>query len=397
MSAPYLLTTYAPLPITFERGEGCYLFDTAGNAYLDAASGIAVCSLGHSHPQITKAITEQAGKLLHTSNLYRIANSENLAALLCQHSGMQEVFFANSGAEANECALKLIRLYGHQKGIAKPKAITMNKSFHGRSIATISASGNPKIQAGFEPLIDDYIHVPFNDVAAVEKALADNPDVVAIMLEPLQGEGGIRIASPGYLKALRKLCDKHDCLLIIDEIQTGIGRTGAFFAYQHEDILPDIVTSAKALGNGVPIGACLASQRAIGLMKAGMHGSTFGGNPFAAKVAQTVIEVLEKDNLINRAAKLGETILGKLREELADNTHVVDIRGKGLMIGIELDKPCREIMNVGLAHGILFNVTADNVIRILPPYILTDEQAQIVVDKLVAVIEAYTGEVHERD
>jgi acetylornithine aminotransferase len=383
------MTTYNPFPVTFEKGDGAWLYDTEGRDYLDALGGVAVCALGHHHPVITDAILDQAQRLLHTSNAYHIQHAEKLAKKLCEITGMEEVFFANSGAEANEAALKLSRLYGHQKNIEFPHLIVMEKSFHGRTLAMLSASGNRKIQAGYEPFVQGFIRCPFNNIEAAEQILQSRHDIAGIMVEPIQGEGGIFVPDPGYLKALRELCDKYDCLLILDEVQTGIGRTGKFFAYQHENILPDVVTCAKALGNGIPIGACLARGKAAHLFKPGMHGSTFGGNPFATRVGLAVLEALEQDKLIARASELGHRIKTALTEALANHPHVKAVRGKGLMIGIELDKPCREIMQIGLNNRILFNVTSESVIRLLPPYILTDEEADLIVTRIVKTIEDY--------
>ena len=383
------MPTYAPMPVAFTHGNGCYLYDSENNQYLDALGGIAVCALGHNHPKITRVISEQAQKLLHTSNVYQIPNSILLADKLCKLSGMEQVFIANSGAEANECAIKLARLFGHAKNIKVPQIIVFETSFHGRTLATLSATASEKVRAGFDPYVDGFIRAPFNDIEAVETILKKHNDIAAIMIEPIQGEGGIHTPAQDYLIKLRALCDKYDCLLILDEIQTGMGRTGEFFAYMHTKIKPDIVTAAKALGNGIPIGACLIQGKALNLMQVGMHGSTFGGNPFATKVASTVLDVLVQDDLIKRAAILGEKITSNLHKQLKDNPHVKEIRGQGLMIGIELDKPCREIMKLGLKHRILFNVTANNVIRLLPPYILTDDEADELVNRLVATIKEF--------
>jgi len=385
----HLLDTYNPLPIYFTHGERCYLYDKDNNQYLDALGGIAVCALGHNHPKVTQTISDQASKLLHTSNVYQIPHCEALADKLFQLSGMQKVFVANSGTEANECAIKLTRLYGHKKNIKKPKILVFDGAFHGRTMGALSATASEKVRHGYDPYLEGFARVAFNDLDAVKKALVNDNDIVAIMLEPIQGEGGIHVPDKDYLKGIYQLSQAHDCLLIIDEIQTGMGRTGKFFAYMHAGIKPDIVTSAKALGNGVPIGACLVSNRALDLMAPGMHGSTFGGNPFTTKVAHTVLTILEQDNLITRAAYLGDLIKTNLKQHLKDNTHIKDIRGQGLMMGIELDKPCRDTMKLGLKHRILFNVTANNVIRLLPPYILTDEQANTLVERIVKVIQEF--------
>jgi acetylornithine aminotransferase len=383
------MTNYNQLPIAFARGEGAYLWDTAGNVYLDALGGIAVCALGHAHPSVTRAIQQQAQTLLHVSNLYTIPEQLALAEKLCQLSGMQSAFFCNSGAEANEAALKLARLFGHSKNIAEPKVLVMEKAFHGRTLATLSATGNKKAHQGFEPLVPGFVRVPYNDLGAVEKALSEDPSIVAVLVEPIQGEGGIAVPDEAYLPGLRQLCDTYNCLLSLDEVQTGMGRTGKFLAYQHYNITPDIVTLAKALGNGIPIGACLAQGKAASLFQPGSHGSTFGGNPFAATIALTVLDTLEQEKLIARAAHTGKLLLSELHTRLHNHPHVKAIRGKGLMIGIELDKPCRDILMLGLKHGILFNVTAESVIRLLPPYILTDEQIIHVATLVTACINDY--------
>jgi acetylornithine aminotransferase len=390
MQKNYLMTNYNPIPVTFARGEGVWLWDTEGNCYLDALGGIAVCALGHCHPAVTKTITEQAHTLIHTSNLYHIQNQLTLAEKLCAMSGMDRAFFCNSGAEANEAAIKLSRLHGHSRGIAEPKIIVMEKSFHGRTMATLSATASKKAQAGFEPLVQGFIRVPYNDVETVDQVLANDSDIAAIMVEPITGEGGVYIPNDEYLEALRELCDRYNCLFILDEIQCGMGRTGKLFAYQHyPHLFPDIVTTAKALGNGIPIAACLARGEAANLFQPGSHGSTFGGNPFATKVALTVLETLEQEQLIPRAGAAGTILLELLHNKLGFNPHVKDIRGKGLMIGIELDKPCRDILTIGLKHRLLFSVTSDTVIRLLPPYIMTDEQLNMVADRLAAVINEY--------
>lgn len=390
MQNNHLMTNYNPLPVTFVRGEGAWLWDADGNCYLDALGGIAVCALGHSHPAVTKAISEQAATLMHTSNLYQIHNQQALADKLCAISGMERAFFCNSGAEANEAAIKLTRLHGHSRGIAEPKIIVMEHSFHGRTLATLSATASKKAQAGFEPLVQGFIRVPYNNVDAVDNILANDSNVAAVLVEPITGEGGIQVPNDEYLQALRELCDRYNCLLILDEIQCGMGRTGKFFVYQHyPHLLPDIVTVAKALGNGFPIGACLARGEAASLFQPGSHGSTFGGNPLATRVALTVLDTLEQEQLITRAGAAGATLIELLRSKLEANSHVKAIRGKGLMIGIELDKPCRDILTLGLKHRILFNVTADSVVRLLPPYIMTDEQLTMVADRVTAVINEY--------
>ncbi len=379
--------TYQRLPVTFERGEGAWLTDTGGKRYLDALGGIAVCALGHAHPAVAEAIADQAGRLLHVSNLYGIAEQQQLGETLCRLSDMERVFFGNSGAEANEAAIKLARLYAHRQGIEKPNIVVMENSFHGRTLATLSATGNRKVQAGFEPLVQGFVRVPFNDLDAI-RAVADNgSDVVAVLVEPIQGEGGIRIPDPGYLEGIRAICDEQQWLMMLDEIQTGMGRTGRYFAFQHSDAVPDVMTLAKALGNGVPIGACLARGTAADLFAPGHHGSTFGGNPLACRAAQAVCETLASEKLPERAAQLGEMLLTHLREALTGIDAVQDIRGRGLMIGIELDRPCGELVGMALEGGLLINVTAANVIRLLPPFILSDDEAGQLVSTLTGVIK----------
>ena len=384
------MPTYNRLPITFDRGEGAWLFDEKNNRYLDALSGIAVCNLGHAHPAIQHAICEQSKKLIHTSNLYGIPGQELLANKLTEKSGMDNVFFCNSGAEANEAAIKLARKYGHEKGIENPAIIVMEKSFHGRTLATLSATGNSKVQYGFTPLVEGFVRVPYNNIKAVEIALAQNKNIVAILVEPIQGEGGINIPAPLYINDLRKLCDQFDLLLMLDEIQTGIGRTGKFLAFQHNDIIPDVCTLAKALGNGVPIGACLARGKAAELLTSGSHGSTFGGNPLACSAALAVLATLDEQNLIKSATQKGELIRLGLGEHLKNNNHVVDIRNKGLMIGIELDSPCAELIKLALQQHLLINVTNETTIRLLPPLIIDDQQIELLVETLSGIINNYT-------
>ena len=387
MTGP-VMPTYARMPVSFERGEEAWLWSTDGRRCLDAISGIAVCNLGHAHPAVAQAIADQAGKLVHTSNLYGIGLQEQLAAELCALSGLDNAFFCNSGAEANEAALKLARKYGHGKGIANPRVIVMENSFHGRTLFTLSATGNAKVQEGFEPLVDSFVRVPHGDAGAV--AAIHDPDVVAILVEPVQGEGGVRVPPDDYLPALRELCDQRGWLLMLDEVQCGMARTGRWFAFQHTGILPDVMTLAKALGNGVPIGACLAHGAAAEVLTAGKHGSTFGGNPLACRAALAVIDTLRAQNLTARAAELGATLLDGFRAALAGNPHVVEVRGKGLMIGIELDRPCAELTARALEQGLLINVTADRTIRLLPPLILSDDDARHLVDGVVRLINELT-------
>ena len=383
--------TYQRLPVTFEHGEGAWLVDTEGRRYLDALGGIAVCGLGHAHPALTAAISDQAGKLLHTSNLYGIAQQQQLGETLCRLSGMQRVFFGNSGAEANEAAIKLARLYAHKRGIEKPAIVVMENSFHGRTLATLSATGNRKVQAGFEPLVQGFVRVPFNDLEAIRAVAENRSDVVAVLVEPIQGEGGIQIPDEGYLEGIRALCDQNQWLMMLDEIQTGMGRTGRYFAFQHGQAVPDVMTLAKALGNGVPIGACLARDIAADLFAPGNHGSTFGGNPLACRAGLTVCETLESDDLVARAARLGEILLARFGETLSGQAAVTDIRGRGLMIGIELDRPCGELVGMALQAGLLINVTAGNVVRLLPPLILSDEEAERLADTTVQLINEFVA------
>ena len=386
----HIMPTYQRLPITFERGEGVWLWDENDNRYLDALSGIAVCNLGHAHPAVHKAICEQSGKLLHTSNIYGIAVQERLADALIEKSGMDNVFFCNSGAEANEAAIKLARKYGHGLGIASPAIIVMEKSFHGRTLATLSATGNAKVQQGFAPLVEGFIRVPYNDVEAIEQALSEHDNIVAVLVEPIQGEGGVNIPASDYLNRIRALCDSRGLLMMLDEIQTGVGRTGKFFAFQHNAILPDVCTLAKALGNGVPIGACLARGKAAEVLTAGAHGSTFGGNPLACSAALAVLTTLDQQHLVESAVQKGDAICAGLAEQLRGNTHVVDIRHKGMMIGIELDSPCAELVKSALQRRLLINVTNEKTIRLLPPLIIDEQQIHQLVDSLSALIQDYT-------
>ncbi|MDH5786657.1 MAG: aspartate aminotransferase family protein, partial [Chromatiales bacterium] len=359
-----LMTTYARLPVTFERGEGCTLWDTEGKRYLDALSGIAVCNLGHAHPALKQAICSQAERLLHTSNLYGIANQQALGDKLTALAGMDRVFFSNSGAEANEAAIKLARLYGHKKGIDEPAIVVMEHSFHGRTLATLSATGNRKVQAGFEPLVKGFVRAPYDNVEALENIAKHSPNVVAVLVEPIQGEGGVHLPAANYLAELRRLCDQHGWLMMLDEIQTGMGRTGRMFAFQHTEITPDVMTLAKGLGNGVPIGACLATGAAAELFQPGNHGSTFGGNPLACAAGIAVVDTLAGDNLLAHAEHLGSEILKGFKLALDDQPYIKDIRGKGLMIGIELDRDCGTLVGMALERGLLINVTAGNTIRL---------------------------------
>lgn len=383
------MSNYARLPVAFERGEGVWLWDTEGRRYLDALSGIAVCGLGHAHPELAEALGDQARTLIHTSNLYAVPLQQQLAERLCALSGLERVFFSNSGAEANEAAIKLARLYGHRRGIERPNIIVMEGSFHGRTLATLTATGNPKIQQGFEPLVEGFVHVPYGNLEAIRRLAAHRRDIVAVLVEPITGEGGIRVPHSGYLSGIREVCDAHGWLMMLDEVQAGIGRTGRWFAFQHGDIRPDVMTLAKGLGNGVPIGACLAAGAAADVLGPGTHGSTFGGNPLVCRAALTVLQILERDGLLAHAAEMGEYLLGCFRERLQGLDGVREIRGKGLMIGIELATPCRELVLQALERGLLINVTADSVIRLLPPLILQRPEADTVVDTVCELVQAF--------
>ena len=387
----HLMNNYSRLPVAFTHGQGCHVFDEQGRSYLDALAGIAVNTLGHNHPRLVQALTEQIGRLMHTSNIYRVREQEALSDKLAALAGMEEVFFCNSGCEANEAAIKLARMYGHQKGVETPAIIVMEKAFHGRTMATLSATGNRKVQAGFEPLVSGFVRVPFDDLPAVEQVAAHNPNVVAILFEPIQGEGGINLAHNDYMRALRRICDDRGWLFMVDEVQCGVGRTGVWFAHQHAQIKPDVMTLAKGLGSGVPIGACLTAGKASGVFKPGNHGSTFGGNPLACVAALTTLEVILHDKLMDRAAQLGANIRAALQEQLAGVAGVVDIRGDGLMIGIELDRPCGDLVRTALDAGLLINVTVDKVIRLLPPLVFSDAEAKQLVDMLAPLVRRFLG------
>ena len=386
------MNTYARLPVAFSHGEGVWLWDSNGNRYLDALSGIAVNTVGHAHPRLTSALTEQINKLMHVSNLYQINEQESVADKLCELTNMQEVFLCNSGCEANEAAIKLARLYGHQQGIDNPSIIVMEKAFHGRTLATLSATGNRKVQAGFEPLMKGFVRVPYNDLDAICQVAEHNPSVVAVLVEPIQGEGGIRTLDIHYLEQLRKICDQYNWLLMLDEVQCGVGRTGKWFAHQHTGILPDVMTLAKGIGSGVPVGACLAAGKATGTFKPGNHGSTFGGNPLACVAVLTTLKIMEEDQLVANAATVGEFLQQGLRTRLASTAGVVEIRGQGLIIGIELDRNCGELVKQALAQGLLINVTADNVIRLLPALVFSTGEAQQLLDKLCPLISNFLAQ-----
>ncbi|MDA0795348.1 MAG: aspartate aminotransferase family protein [Proteobacteria bacterium] len=389
MTRHALMNTYGDRAATLIKGEGAWLWDEKGKRYLDALSGIAVCGLGHSHPSVAKAIAKQATILTHCSNFFAIPNQEELAKNLCQVSGMSKVFFGNSGAEANEAAIKMARLFGNKKGLKLPTVLVMDNAFHGRTLATLSASGSRRVQAGFEPLVSGFVRAPFNNIDCLSKIADNNHNICAILVEPIQGEGGIRIASDDYLSKLRQFCDEKDWLLMLDEVQTGNGRTGKYFCYQHSGIIPDVVTTSKGLGNGMPIGACLASGKATDLLQPGNHGSTFGGNPLACAAALATIKTIQVDGLLDRATVVGERIMSGLRSELAGVEHVKDIRGLGCMIGIELNKPCKSLFGMAMAKGLVINVTAESVIRLLPPFIMTDDEADQLVAILAPLIKAF--------
>lgn len=388
----HVMNTYSRLPVAFERGEGPWLWDTKGKRYLDALAGVAVCGLGHAHPRLTRALQQQVATLIHTSNLYEIALQEKLADRLASISGMDNVFFCNSGCEANEAAIKLARLYGHKKGIEAPSIIVMERAFHGRTIATLTATGSRKVQAGFEPLLGGFVRVPFDDLEAVRRVAANNRNVVAILVELIQGEGGINVCSPDYLAGLRAICDENHWLLMLDEVQSGTGRTGKWFAFQHSGVKPDIVTLAKGLGNGVPIGVCLAAGDAARLFTPGKHGSTFGGNPLACAAGLETLAIIEEDGLMHNAVDIGSFLCNTLRERLAGTQGVTDVRGVGLLIGIELAVPCGDLVARALLSGLLINVTADTVVRLLPPLIYTRAEARVLIDTLVPLITAFLAE-----
>jgi acetylornithine aminotransferase len=385
----HLMNTYARLPVAFTHGQGAWLFDARGRRYLDALAGIAVSTLGHNHPRLVRAIAEQAGRMLHTSNLYQVHEQEALADRLAELAGMDEVFFCNSGCEANEAAIKLARMFGHNKGIELPNIVVFEKSFHGRTLATLSATGNRKVQAGFEPLVAGFVRLPFGDLEAVRHAAQNNRNIAAVLFEVIQGEGGINLGSTEFVRGLRALCDEQGWLMMCDEVQCGTGRTGRWFGFQQAGVVPDVATLAKGLGSGVPIGACLTAGRAAGLFKPGNHGSTFGGNPLACTAAMTTLSAIEEGGLLARARDLGARIREDFRVALADVPGVAAIRGDGLMIGIELDRPCGALVERALEHGLLINVTAERVVRLLPPLVFTDEDAAHLVAGLAPLIREF--------
>ncbi len=385
------MNTYMRQPVTFVKGDGVWLWDDKGEKYLDALAGVAVNCLGHAHPKLVRAISEQASKLIHVSNIYHIAEQAALADKLCEISGMDKVFFCNSGCEANEASIKLARLSGYGKGIQNPTIIVMNQSFHGRTMATLSATGNVKVQTGFQPLVSGFIHVPYDDIKAVKQVLENNANVVAILVEPVQGEGGINIPkdASAYLEALRQICDDHDCLLMLDEVQTGIGRTGTWFAFQHTAIKPDVMSLAKGLGSGVPIGACVARGKAAEVFTYGKHGSTFGGNPLACAAGLATLDAIVEEGLRENSVKIGALIHHGFEAEFKETKGITAIRNAGLMIGIELDRPCAELVKMALAEHLLINVTADNVVRLLPPLVMNEAEARELVQRLAAVIKLF--------
>jgi acetylornithine aminotransferase len=391
MNASHLMQTYSPQPVAFARGEGAWLWDTEGKKYLDGLAGIAVNGLGHAHPVLVKALSEQAGKLIHTSNLFRVPEQERAAQKVCAIAKMDNAFFCNSGAEANECAIKLARLYGHQRGVENATIIVMEKAWHGRTLATLSATGSRKAQAGFEPLMGGFLRVPYNDFAAVER-LADNGSIVAVLLEVLQGEGGIYVADAEYVRKLREICDRKQWLLMIDEVQSGIGRTGKWFAHQWMGVVPDVMPLAKGLGSGVPMGACLARGAAAKVFKPGNHGTTFGGGPLVSVAAITTLDVIEKEGLMKNAEAMGRVIVDGLARSLAGAAGVKEIRGMGLMIGVELDRPCGDIVKQALDAGLVINVTADKVIRLLPPLVIRRNEAEMLVEILAPLVKRFLAQ-----
>ena len=389
---PHVLNTYGRLPIALSHGQGCWVWDTNGKRYLDGLGGIAVNTLGHAHPRLVPALQDQVAKLIHTSNYYEIPLQEELAAKLCALSGLSGAFFCNSGLEANEAALKIARKFGHDKGIERPEVIVYERAFHGRSIATLSATGNPKVQAGFGPLVEGFVRVPMNNLAAVEAAAESNPNVVAVFLETIQGEGGVNPARWDYLKGLRALCDRQDWLLMLDEVQCGIGRTGKWFAHQWAGIQPDVMPLAKGLGSGVPIGAVVVGPRALDVLGPGNHGTTFGGNPLAMRAGVETLRIVEEDGLLANAASVGAALSDGLRHALAGVQGCVEVRGEGLMIGLELDRPCGVLLGRAAEAGLMISVTADRVVRIVPPLILSHDEAAQIVAILVPLVKAFLAE-----
>jgi acetylornithine aminotransferase len=389
---PHVMNTYGRLPIALSHGRGCWVWDTHGKRYLDALGGIAVNTLGHAHPKLVPALQEQVGRLIHCCNYYEIPLQEQLAATLCEISGLNAAFFCNSGLEANEAALKIARKYGHDRGIARPEVIVYERAFHGRSIATLSATGNPKIQKGFEPLVEGFVRVPMNDLAAIEAVARDNPNVVAVFLETIQGEGGVNPARVDYLQGLRRVCDEHQWLLMLDEVQCGIGRTGKWFAHQWAGILPDVMPLAKGLGSGVPIGAVVTGPRAMNVLGPGAHGTTFGGNPLAMRAGVETLRIMREDGIMENAARVGARLREGLQRELGALPGVREIRGQGLMLGVDLDRPCGVLLGRAAEAGLMISVTADSVIRIVPPLVMSAAEADQVVAILAPLVRAFLAE-----
>ena len=389
----HLMNTYARLPVVFERGQGVWLWDEQGKQYLDGLAGIAVSGLGHAHPKLVQTLSEQAAKLIHTSNIYGVRHQETLAQMICEHSGMQEVLFCNSGAEANEAAIKLARLYGYLQDKAFIKTIVMDRAWHGRTITTLAATGSEKARKGFAPLQDEcFVRVPYNDLEAIQQAAATHPEINSVLLEVLQGEGGINVADSHYLQQLRHLCDERGWLLMLDEVQCGIGRTGKWFGYQHSGITPDVITLAKGLGSGVPIGAIAAQGRAAGVFTPGSHGTTFGGGPLVCAAGITTLKTMQEDALLQNAEAIGLYLMQAFKQAMEGSPGVVDIRGKGLMLGIELNRPCGSLVQRALEAGLLINVTRDNVIRLLPPLIMNQTEAAELVQRLAPLIRQFLQE-----
>ena len=389
---PHVMNTYGRLPMAVSHGRGCRVWDTEGREYLDALAGIAVNTLGHAHPGLVAALQDQVAKVIHCCNYYEIPLQEQLAATLCELSGLDSVFFCSTGLEANEAALKIARKYGHDRGIARPAVIVYENAFHGRSIATLSATGNPKVQKGFEPLVEGFVRVPLNDLSAVEAAARDNPDIVAVFLETIQGEGGVNPARWDYLRGLRKVCDERGWLLMLDEVQCGIGRTGKWFAHQWADVLPDVMPLAKGLGSGVPIGAVVTGPRASGVLGPGNHGTTFGGNPLAMRAGVETLRIMREGSMLDHVAAMGQRLRGGLERELAGLSGVKEIRGAGLMLGVELDRPCGVLMTRALQAGLLISVTADRTIRLVPPLVINAEEVDEVVARLCPLVTAFLAE-----
>jgi acetylornithine/N-succinyldiaminopimelate aminotransferase len=385
----HVMNTYARQPVAFVRGEGVWLWDDAGKKYLDALAGIAVNTLGYAHPKLTRALQEQVGRVIHTSNLWRMPLQEAAADRVAEITGLDEVFFCNSGLEANEAAIKVARKYGHDRGIDEPAIIVMEKAFHGRSLATLSASGTRKVQAGFEPLVTGFVRVPLNDLEAVRKAAANNRSICAVMVEPIQGEGGVNISRMEYLRGLKEICDAHEWLFISDEVQCGLGRTGKWFVYQHAGFQPDVVPLAKGLGSGVPVGACVVGGRARGVIKPGNHGSTFGGNQLAMTAVIATLDAMKEQGLLANAEKVGSVIRNGLAEALGGSRGITEVRGMGMMIGIETSRPCGELVKDALDAGLVINVTVENVIRLLPPLVMTEAEGRMVVERLVPLVQAF--------